>query len=757
MGELKAQSGSGPENLFIELFSEAFGAEQASYLYSQYHFYDIYQNNRYADFMLKIGSKNIAIEIDDEASHNPSLVSTSKFLDDILKHNSMVYKGWSLYRFAVREMQKQPEKVKDELQLFLGRYPGFKEIDDYLPNQQGSALNVKDLELRTYQEEALDSLEKLRDNNETIALLCHATGTGKTVTAVSDAKKFNGRTLFIAHTTEIVKQTKIKFEELWPEAPSGLYMGEQKETEKQVICASIQSIALNLDKFKEDEFDYIIIDEAHHAAAETYQNVLGYFKPKFTLGLTATPERTDDINILEVFKNTAHKLDIKTAVEMGALAPVRCIRIRTNIDLTRVKYNSLSYNVRDLESKIYVPERNSLIVKTYLKYVKDKKTVVFCASIKHAEELARMFREAGLEAKAVFGAMKKIERVDVLNDFQDGKIKVLCACDLLNEGWDCPSIEVLFMARPTMSKLIFTQQLGRGMRNSPGKEFLMVFDFVDNASAYNAPLSTHKLFKLKDYKPGGYVVNNKKTKDLNDLYFKGEKPEAFIDYPVDALDYEVVDLFNWQDEVADMISEMALVRLVDVQEETVRKYIKAGKIVPDMVVPMSNKRNFNYFKRETIKEYVEKFKWQVISNKNRKDLFMVMVRKMQMAYSYKPVLMKAILERADAKGNVNVSELVDYFKKFYQERKNNGLIVEKPNSLYVEDVYDDKKIARNILGNPFKRFEDMGMMHHTKTLGIVCVDEFVWKKLKDEEKEEIEKICDSKLEEYYDKISMKNQ
>jgi predicted Fe-S protein YdhL (DUF1289 family) len=241
------------------------------------------------------------------------------------------------------------------------------------------------------------------------------------------------------------------------------------------------------------------------------------------------------------------------------------------------------------------------------------------------------------------------------------------------------------------------------------------------------------------------------------LYFNGEKPEAFIDYPVDALDYEVVDLFNWQDEVSDMVSEMALVRLVDVQEETIKKYIKDGKIVPDLVVPMSNKRNFNYFKRETIKEYVEKFNWQVISNKNRKDLFMEMVRKMMMSYSYKPVLIKAILERADAKGNVSISELVAYFKKFYQDRKNKGLIVEKPKSLYVEDVYDDKKIERNILGNPFKRFEDMGMMHHTKTLGIICIDEFVWKKLTDKEKEEIKVICDSKLEEYYSKLAIKKQ
>ena len=153
-----------------------------------------------------------------------------------------------------------------------------------------------------------------------------------------------------------------------------------------MVCGSIQSVALNLDKFKDSDFDYLIIDEAHHASADTYQKVLAYFKPQFTLGLTATPERTDDNTvILDIFKNTAHKLDIQTAVEIGELVPVRCIRIHTNIDLTKVRFNSVQYNIRDLESKIYVPERNRLIIDTWLQYVKNRRTVVFCASVKHGD------------------------------------------------------------------------------------------------------------------------------------------------------------------------------------------------------------------------------------------------------------------------------------------------------------------------------------------------------------------------------------
>lgn len=357
-----AASGSVAEDLFIELFSDTFGAEKAGYLYSQYHFYDIYQNSRYADFVLENGPRRIAIEIDDEASHNRQIVSSGKFYDDLLKQNSMVHLGWDVYRWAVRQMQMQPDVVKDELKIFLGNHPQFKAIEDYLPQQRGKALDGAKLELKNHQKEALDALAQMRAQHETIALLYHATGTGKTVTAVMDAKACGGRVLFLAHTQELVNQAAATFARLWPEKSVGRYMESLKESDTHIVCGSIQSVALHLDAFKDDDFDYLIIDEAHHASADTYQKVLAYFKPAFTLGLTATPERADDKSILEIFKNTAHKLDIQTAVEIGELVPVRCIRIHTNIDLTRVRFNSVQYNIRDLESNIYVPERNRLIV-----------------------------------------------------------------------------------------------------------------------------------------------------------------------------------------------------------------------------------------------------------------------------------------------------------------------------------------------------------------------------------------------------------
>ncbi len=755
MAEYISASGSSAEDLFIELFADTFGAEKAGYLYSQYPFYDIYQNARFADFVLENGPKRVAIEIDDQASHDSRHISVDKFCDDLLKQNSMVHLGWDIYRFAVRQMQKQPETVKDELRVFLGNDPRFREIEDYLPVQQGKALNGEKLELREYQLEALNSLEAMRANKETIALLYHATGTGKTVTAVMDAKHCGGRVLFVAHTMELVNQAYNTFKSLWDTVSVGKFADSIKDTDSHVICGSIQSIALNLELFRENDFDYIIIDEAHHASADTYQKVLAYFKPKFTLGLTATPERADDTNILEIFKNTAHKLDIQTAVEIGALVPVRCIRIHTNIDMTRVRFNSVQYNIRDLDDKIFVPERNKLIVDTWMSYVKNKRTVVFCASVKHAELIAKLFQDAGVNALAVSGSMKTSERNEQLAKFASGDIKILCACDLLNEGWDCPQTEVLFMVRPTMSRVLYTQQLGRGMRNSEGKDYLMVFDFVDNASQYNAPYSMHRLFKLKDYHAGGTVLGRKGEREAEaELYAKGERPDAVVDYPVHATDYELVDIFNWQEEVAEMYSQLELVRHLSINKtQTIEEYIRKDKIIPDLIIPFSSGRQFNYFKKERVEEYADAFGWTIITPENKHQMFIEMIEKMTMDHSYKPVLLKSILTYADSNGRAKISDIVSYFRLFYESRRNLGMIVEKEKSLYYNPGYTDKQSERNILSNPFKRFEDMDMFHHTKTLGIIEVDSTVWKKLTDAEKKWIEDICDKRLEKYYQRLN----
>lgn len=733
------------EDLFLELFCDIFGPEKSQYLFVQYPFNDIYGNSRFIDFALESEGERIAIEIDGERYHNPKKISRNKYYDDLLKQNSLIYSEWKLYRWAYNQLNTQPEKVKDELFTFLGELPMLKLIDDYLPRQKGKIIELKD-----HQQEAVINLQDMRNKGESIALLYHATGTGKTVTAVSDAKSLGERTLFIAHTKELISQAKNTFEEIWSDTYTGMYVAEEKEKDAYVVCGSIQSIAQNLEEFGSEDFGYIIIDEAHHSAANTYKKILNHFKPKFTLGLTATPDRMDGENLLDTFQNIAHKLDLETAVNLGELVPIRCIRVKTNINISNVRINGIRYNSQDLESKLFIPERNRVILDTYLEFVKDKKTVVFCASVAHAKEIAGLFKSNGIKAEAVSGGMNTLQRRKVLEKYEHGNINVLCACDLLNEGWDSPNTQVLFMARPTMSKTLYMQQLGRGMRTSEGKEYLMVFDFIDNANLFNMPYSLHRMFNINKYIPGQYIIapDHKKQMD-KDLIAKGEKPSVYLDFPVDIKDYEIINLFNWQEEVKGMKSQIEFVRMVNIQSETIDKYIREGKITADLEIPMSGNRVFNYFKEETVEKYVKEFGWQLITPANMKDMFIEMVEKMDMSYSYKPVLLKAIFDHTDEKGRVRVEDLVDFFIDFYTYRKEKGLVVEKRRCIYLKDGYNRKEVERNIFVNPFKRFEDMNFMKRSKDIEYIEINRHIMKKLSNSEIEWIVEHSDRKLEEYY--------
>ena len=642
-------------------------------------------------------------------------------------------------------MEKQPEKVKDELITFLGTSPMFKAFEADLPVQMGQTI-----ELRDYQQEATENLQKMREEGKTIALLYHATGVGKTITAATDAKAVGGRTLFLVNALKLASQAKETFAKVWPEATLGEYTGSQKDMTQTVIFATVQSISKDLEKFSPTDFDYLIVDECHHAAANTYQKIFTYFHPKFILGLTATPERSDGEDMLELFQNVAHKMDLKTAVERGVLVPIRCIRVKTNIDLTDVRINGIKYNSQDLESKLFIPERNRLIVDTYLKYVNGKKTVIFCASVDHAAEIAKLLRDNGVKAEAVSGRDRVEVREKILKDYETGSTNVLCACDLLNEGWDSPHTTVLFMARPTMSKTIYLQQLGRGTRRCPGKEDLLVVDFVDNANMFNMPYSLHRVLDIAKYQPMAYVLAPENKRKLDqDMLFQGEKPEAWLDVPIDVSDYEIIELFNWQNSVKDMISQIEFVRMVDVQSETVERYIKDGKVKPDLSIPFGDKRMFHYFREESIRNIAKQYGWDLITPQNMADKFMKFIETMDMSYSYKPVLLKAIYEYMDTSGRVALPDMVDYFIDFYEDRKAHGMIAEKSTSIYQKGGYTRKDVEKNILSNPFKRFEDMRFLMRCKDVETIEVNPIIFRKLTREDWLHIVNVCDKSLEKYY--------
>jgi hypothetical protein len=259
---------SSPEDIFVELFAQVFGVANVQLLIHEYPVEDIYGNGRSIDYALRTSDERIAFEIDGLTWHFPGTITIEKYEDDLLRQNSLIHEGWRVFRWTDRELSREPERVKEQLALFLERIPGLLSFDDFLPKQNGAVF-----ELREHQIAALASLKQMRADRKTIALLIHAQGAGKTIAAISDAKLVGGRTLFLAHSVELVNQAYAKFRELWPEASTGRYMGEVRDFEEFNIAGSVQSVSQHLNDFSPTAFKYLIIDEAHHSTADTYKKI----------------------------------------------------------------------------------------------------------------------------------------------------------------------------------------------------------------------------------------------------------------------------------------------------------------------------------------------------------------------------------------------------------------------------------------------------------------------------------------------------
>ena len=222
-----------------------------------------------------------------------------------------------------------------------------------------------------------------------------------------------------------------------------------------------------------------------------------------------------------------------------------------------------------------------------------------------------------------------------------------------------------------------------------------------------------------------------------------------IDYPIHMSEYETIDLFNWQDKAKDMISQIAFTQMVSVQSETIERYIREGKILPDMEVPVSDHRSFKFFEKTTVEKYAKQFGWTLITRDNMKAIFLQMVETMTMSYSYKPVFMLSFLENMDETGSAKLEDVARSFANFYEDRKEKGLPVEKKTCIFTKGGYTQHDVERLILSMPFKRFEDMHVMHHAKQLGTLQFYKQLMKQLTVEDIESIKAWCEKGISRYF--------
>ncbi len=336
------------------------------------------------------------------------------------------------------------------------------------------------------QREALDALEDTRAQGYRAGLVVLATGLGKTWLSAFDSKRPEfKRVLFVAHREEILAQALATFRRIRPQDHLGLYSGQGHDPHADVLFASVQTLGRDhhLQRFEPDAFDYVVIDEFHHATARTYRRIIDYFEPKFTLGLTATPERMDGGDLLALCQyNRVYRCDIPRAIELNLLCPFHYYGIPDDVDYRQIPWRNRRFDIEALTLH-WATQRRAQNALEQHRAKAGLRTLAFCCSTEHANFMRDFFIEAGLRAAAVHSGSGADGRVLSLEALGKGTLDIVFAVDMFNEGVDVPEIDTVFMLRPTESKILWLQQLGRGLRWTEGK-VLQVIDYIGNHRAF---------------------------------------------------------------------------------------------------------------------------------------------------------------------------------------------------------------------------------------------------------------------------------
>ena len=336
------------------------------------------------------------------------------------------------------------------------------------------------MELRPYQQEAKDAIFEQWDSGVKKTLLVLPTGCGKTIVfakVTEDCVRKGNRVLILAHRGELLEQAADKIQK-----STGLGCAVEKAEQFcrgswfRIVVGSVQTLmnSKRLSQFSENYFDTIIIDEAHHCISDSYQRVLKHFPDANVLGVTATPDRGDMRNLGQYFESLAYEYTLPKAIKEGYLSPIKALTIPLKIDMSGVGVQAGDFKVGNISTALD-PYLES-IAQEMEKYCRDKKTVVFHPLVKTSQKFRDLLNEHGFQAAEVNGSSD--DRAQILKDFEDGRYNVLCNSMLLTEGWDCPSVDCIVVLRPTKVRSLYCQMVGRGTRLSPGKDHLLLLDFL---------------------------------------------------------------------------------------------------------------------------------------------------------------------------------------------------------------------------------------------------------------------------------------
>ena len=570
-----------------------------------------------------------------------------------------------------------------------------KDLERYDIEEEPEDTNVRLLfEPRGAQIEALCALEDTRSEGAKRALVQAATGVGKTYLAAFDSKDYE-RVLFVAHREEILRQAAVSFQNIRNSDDYGFFNGDQKCTDKSVIFASVATLGrqeyLNEKYFSKDYFDYIVIDEFHHAVNDQYRRIVDYFKPQFLLGLTATPERMDGRNIYEICDyNVPYEISLKDAINKGMLVPFHYYGIFDDTDYSKLHIVRGKYDEKELnETYIGNVHRHELIYKYYCKYG-SKRALGFCCSRAHAEEMAKEFCNRGIPAVAVYsnadGAFSE-DRSMAIEKLKNGEIKVIFSVDMFNEGVDITSVDMVMFLRPTESPIVFLQQLGRGLRKSKGKEYLNVLDFIGNyekAGRVRSLLTGRTLSETQQYHPADRSA-----------------------YPDDCLidfDMKLIDLFAQMDKKQLKVKDQIINEFYRVKDMLGKRpsRIELFTYMDDDIYQMAiTHAKENPFKRylEYLKDLRELTSEEETFCQGIGREFISVIENTNMSKVYKMPVLKAFYNHGNVRLAVSEEELLESWKEFFNTGTNwKDLDAQLSYREYLE--ISDKEHVKKILQMP---------------------------------------------------------
>lgn len=347
------------------------------------------------------------------------------------------------------------------------------------------------MQLRPYQQEALDSILKAELSGINKQLVVLPTGAGKTIlfAQLPLLRKNSLPMLVLAHRSELLIQAKDKISIVNKNLSIGIEQAENQAGYSDVVIASVPTLgresSSRIEQYPKNYFKTIVVDEAHHAAAPSYRRIIDYFEPDLLLGVTATPQRSDSVRLIDVFQEIIYYKSIQDLIKEGWLSPLIGYRVKSTTDISDVEIQNGEYKQDQLIEAIDNSSRNNSVVAAYNDLAQTKKTVVFAAGVDHARNLAKAFeqdgtfKKNGTSVRVILGTTPDEERKQILFDFKSGVVKVLINVGVLTEGFDEPSIEAIILAKPTRSTLLYTQIVGRGTRLFEGKENCTIIDIAD--------------------------------------------------------------------------------------------------------------------------------------------------------------------------------------------------------------------------------------------------------------------------------------